>query len=320
MDWFKVTDVWAEKLNGKVTYKFRFEKVELGKKSWWAPKGSPLPSPIRDFNTKAASKSCSNCHVTSKEIYRDGWMCLNDQCSTFFSIHGQTPANPSYTFEFLNERSSWPESLKLGSLAPEPLLVDPLNASYNFSRASWKAMVCPHCGRCNSRIHWAKWQCQTPDCGFSHNITLTPLSYTAVLPSHGFQGTGHAVPQDSHSDPVILREPEFLGHWRIHTFDVMADSDSQTLITHYHANTLVNQMSGGANDMFHALQQADLGLQRFPLKASPSKFSPVILLLLVNFVSVKGEMLTKHFTSNYVSNPLVLVGTQTYNVDLGDAL
>lgn len=271
MDWFQVTYVWAEKFNGKVCYKFRFEKIELEKKSWWAPKGSPLPPSTRNFDTQAPLYSCVCCHSMSKEVYRDGWMCLNEKCARFFMLNGQTPANPSYSVKFLNERSEWPKSIRLGSLKPEPLMIDQGNASFNYSRVSWKGMVCPQCGRCNSRVHWARWECHAESCTFSHDIQLTPLSHKLVLSSHGFQGNGHAVPQDKHANPIMLREPAFLGNWRIHTFEVMAGTHSCAVVTHFHANTLINQMSGGANDMFHALQEADLGLQRFPLKSTRGK-------------------------------------------------
>lgn len=305
MDWFKVTDVWAEKFNGKVCYKFRFEKIELDKKSWWAPKGSFPPPPTRIFGAQAPLATCLGCRCISKKIYRDGWMCLNEKCLAFFTLNGQTPESPYYSVEFLNERSQWPNTIKLGSLKPEPLLIDPGNASFNYSRASWKGMVCPQCGRCNSRVHWARWECPTEGCGFSHDIQLTPLSHTSVLSSHGLQGTGHAVPQDKHTDPIILREPAFLGDWRIHTFEVMADIQAGALVTHFHANTLVNQESGGANDMFRALQEADLGLQRNPLKNTRGMFILVITAVLANIRLARGEMLTKHFTSNYVGNPPV---------------
>jgi hypothetical protein len=276
MDWFQVTDVWAENFNGKVCYKFRFEKIELHKKSWWAPQGSSLPSTTRTFDTKATFATCAGCGSISKKIYRDAWMCLNEKCDNFFSVNGQIPANPCYSIEFLNERSQWPKEFKLGSLKPEPTLAelgDANSTSLNYSRAAWKGMVCPQCGRCISRVHWSRWECQTQSCGFSRHIQLTPLSHMAVVSSHALQGTGHAVPQDRHMSPIILREPVFLGNWRIHTYEVMADTQPETVVTHFHANSLLNNVSGGANDMFRALQEAEIGLQRFPLKSSPGKLS-----------------------------------------------
>lgn len=217
MDWFQVTDVWAEKFNGKVCYKFRFEKIELEKKSWWAPKDSPIPSSARTFGQQTPLTTCPRCRTTFKQIYSDGWMCLNEKCVEFFTLpNGLTPANPSYSIEFLNERARWPKSIKLSSLKPELLVVDQGNASFNYSRVSWKGMVCPQCGRCNSRVHWARWDCHSKNCTYSRDIQLTPLSHKLVLSSYAFQGIGHAVPQDISTKPFILREPVFLGNWRIH--------------------------------------------------------------------------------------------------------
>lgn len=317
MDWFQVTDVWAEKFNGKVCYKFRFEKIELEKKSWWASKGSSLPSPTRTFGAEAPSIECSSCCSTSKQIYRDGWMCLNENCVAFFTLNGWTPSNPSYSVAFLNERSQWPKSIRLSSLKPEPLLVDQGNASFNYSRVSWKGMVCPQCGRCNSRVHWARWECHSESCAFSHDIQLTQLSHKLVLSSRGFQGTGHAVPQDKYANPINLRDPAFLGNWRIHTFEVMAGTSSSAVVTHFHANNPINQMSGGANDMFRAMQEADLGLRRFPMKSTRGKLTPRAPLILPNLQLVRGEMLTKHFTSNYVSRPMIIIGASTDNLAQG---
>ena len=312
MDWFQVTYVWAEKFNGKICYKFRFEKIELEKKSWWAPKGSPLPSPTRTFGAHAPFKQCRRCRSIFKKIYREGWMCLDEKCVAFFTLpNGLTPANPSYSVLFLNERSQWPRSIKLSSLKPEPLIIDQGNASFNYSRVSWKGMVCPQCGRCNSRVHWARWECHSESCAYSHDIQLTPLSHKLVLPSHGFQGTGHAIPQDKSYHPIILREPTFLGNWRIHTFEVMAGTQSSAVVSHFHANTLINQTFGGANDMFRAMQEANLGLQRFPMKSTRGKLALRTSLISANIRPVRGEMLTKHFTSNYVGCSMVIIGTST---------
>lgn len=312
MDWFQVTDVWAEKFNGKICYKFRFEKIELEKKSWWAPYNSPIPSTTRTFGSQAPLTKCPRCHTISKQLYHDGWMCLNEKCVAFFTFpNGLTPSNPSYSVEFLNERSQWPKSIKLSSLKPEPLMVDQGNASFNYSRVSWKGMVCPQCGRCNSRVQWARWECHSKNCAYSHDIQLTPLPHNLVLSSHGFQGTGHAVPQDISAKPIILREPVFLGNWRIHTFEVMAGTQSSAVINHFHANTLINHMSGGANDMFRAIQEANLGLQRFPMKSTRGKLALRTSLMLAYQRLVRGEMLTKHFTSNYVSRPMITIEAST---------
>jgi hypothetical protein len=37
LDWFHVTDVWTEKLNGKTRWMVRLEKIYLNEQSWWSP-------------------------------------------------------------------------------------------------------------------------------------------------------------------------------------------------------------------------------------------------------------------------------------------
>ena len=269
MDWFQVTDTWAEKINDKTCFKFRFEKIDLTTKSWWAPEGSPLPLVPRPFSSKPDTYECLCCHLSSKKIFEQGWMCLNEVCSKFWTFRGaKAPTDLVYCKEFLEERTPWPASIKPAfDLKPEPLKDDPSHVNLAVSLAGWKGMVCPRCGRCNSRNVWAEWQCKTENCGYTHRIRLSPIPASAVLPDHTVEYIGHALPLDRHSNPVIFRQPEFLGDWRIHTYDIMEGNT----VTHFHANGNINQKPGGAHDIFLALQSADLGLQRFPLRTSPGE-------------------------------------------------
>ena len=91
----------------------------------------------------------------------------------------------------------------------------------------------------------------------------------------------------------------------------MADTQPAAVVTHFHANTLINQAPGGANDMFYALQEANLGLQRFPMKNSRGMLAPGVPLMSTNDRSVRGEMLTKHFTTNYVSDSMFSIGASS---------
>lgn len=270
MDWFQVTDIWAEKANGKTCFKFRFEKIYLNTKSWWAPEGSPLPPTTRPFKP-AQRSTCTSCQHDSKKIFEEGWICLNQACGEFWMLNGTiAPAKLAYCKDFLGERTLWPAYIKPAfDLKPEPLRDDPDHATLAVSLAGWKGMVCPRCGRCNSRMVWSEWQCKTENCDFSHRIQLSPIPASAVLPDHAVEYVGHALPLDRYFNQVILREPEFLGQWRIHTYDLMAGNT----LTHFHANSVINQRPGGAHDIFLALQAADLDLQRFPLKTSPGKNS-----------------------------------------------
>ena len=279
MDFFQVTDIWAEKSHGKTCFKFRFEKIDLGTKSWWAPAGTPLP-PRSDV--KALRQACMYCHKLSPQVFQDSWMCLNDACSRFWKLNGQQPpVGLTYNPDFLNERTEWPSNVKPPfQLRPEILTADAKNdVMLAVSLASWKGMACPKCGRCNSRTLWDAWKCETVGCGFTHGIKHTIIPPHLVLPNHGVELLGHALPNDRFLDPITLRAPEYMGDWRVHTYDLLDGNH----ITHFMANGTINHKPGGAHDMFTALQGADLGLQRFPLAMS----------------AMEGESLTKHFAVNF---------------------
>ena len=279
MDFFQVTEIWAEKSNRKTCFKFRFEKIDLASKSWWAPAGSPLP--VRS-SAMALREACMRCKKSSPEVFQNGWMCLNDACSRFWKLNGRDPpARLEYNPVFLQERTSWPSHIKPPfPLRPDILVVDnKTDVNLAVSRASWKGMACPKCGRCNSRTLWNAWKCQTVGCGFTHGIKHTIIDPHTVLPDHGADFTGHALPQDKYSDPLTMRDPEYIGDWRIHTYDLLPGN----CIAHFMANSTLNNKPGGAHDMFRALQGADMKLQRFPLDMS----------------ATEGEILIKHFAVNY---------------------
>lgn len=257
--------------NDKTCFKFRFEKIDLNTKSWWAPKDSPLPPATRNFSVRAEVMTCQNCQHTSKRIFQQGWICLYEKCKYFWKLHGRNaPSNLVYSKDFLTERTSWPNSVRPAfELKPELPKQDPKDPTVSFSLTSWKGIVCPRCGRCISRTKWTGWECKTANCGYSIYIQPSPIPATSLLPEHTIEYLGHALPLDRYADPVLLRQPEFLGNWRIHTYSLM---DGNT-ITHFHANGAINQQPGGAHELFLALQSADLGLQRFPLKTSPGKIN-----------------------------------------------
>lgn len=272
MDWFQVTDVWAEKSNGKKCFKFRFEKLDLANKSWWAAEGTPNPPAVRDFNVKAERKSCINCDEQSPQVFQEGWMCLQETCTEFWLLDGEeAPAELTYDDLFLQERREWPKKIKPPySLIPALLEANRGNdAGYAVSRVCWKGIACLKCGRCNSREHWDEWRCQTERCGFTYKVKQSVLSPRAVLGVHDVEFNGHALPQDTFTSP-ITETVAFMDNWRVHNFDILPGN----VITHFLANRTINKRAGGPHDMFVALQGFDIGLQRFALKASGCKFRP----------------------------------------------
>lgn len=262
--------MWPEKSHGKKCFKFRFEKLDLATKSWWAAEGTPDPPKIRDFSVQAIRGKCDTCDEESLQVFEEGWICLNEHCPKFWLLDGQEPATLSYDDRFLCERTAWPEKIKPPfSLKPALLEADMGNdAAYAVSRVCWKGMACPKCGRCNSREHWNEWRCQTKHCSFTYSVKQSVLSPRAVLEVHEVEWIGHALPQDTFTSPVT-DQITFMENWRVHTYNVLPGN----IITHFSANSAINKRPGGPHDMFLALQGADMGLQRFPLKNSSCKLA-----------------------------------------------
>ena len=271
MGYFQVTNMWAEQANGKTVFKLRFEKIYLDEKSWWAVEGSPPPPQERAFGTKATRLYCTNCQQPSSQVFQQGWMCLNEKCATFWSMNGVlAPKQLTYNAAFLQERTKWPENLKMPyPLKPQPLEPDTGDdAGFAVSRVCWKGMACPRCGRCNSRVHWDAWRCETGGCGFVHQIKQSILSPRAVFGYHELEYTGHALPKEWWcSSSVVAREYELLGDWRKNTFDIIPGN----LVTHFCSNSVINKKPHGPDQLFRQLQATDIGLQRYALTNSSCK-------------------------------------------------
>ena len=272
MDWYQVTDIWTEKSHGRVCWKIRLEKIKLWKKSWWGVRGSAMPPSTRSYDVVAPKVSCDKCGESSKQIFEQGWICLNENCATgFWKLNGSTPpADLSYSTEFLAERTKWPDHV----MVPHDLLPPPLeenvgnNADYAVTRMSWKGIVCPVCKCCNSRRLWNGWDCKTPGCNYFRIAEKVVLSPRSVLDPHLIKITGHAYAMDFWNLPIVMLQPQFLGNWRIHTYDLSPDeTDPHNLISHFFSNHSINSVPGGPDDIFMKLQTTDLGLQRFPLRS-----------------------------------------------------
>ncbi|MCJ1232791.1 hypothetical protein MMC14_000745 [Varicellaria rhodocarpa] len=284
MDYFQVTDVWTEKVNKRVCYRYRFEKVNLAKRSWWSPQSDPdpLPSCSRDLSVRAHREACGTCQEVSTQVYQEGWMCLTSTCARFFELNGkQAPKDLTYNPDFLNQRTAPPLQNPSFDLKPAPL---PANSgsdpTYAFSQLCWKGMVCATCGRCSSRTQWDAWFCGNRECDFKHQINQPILSALAVMDPQYPLYQGHAMPVDTCSDPKIPVTTRFLGHWRVTTFELCPGNT----ITHFQANQPLNAMGHGADETFMQLQRDNcLGLERRMMSGG----------------IVAGGMLTNHFATNF---------------------
>ncbi|OXV11533.1 hypothetical protein Egran_00707, partial [Elaphomyces granulatus] len=286
--YFRISDLWYEKVNGKACARIRYQKVDLAEKSWWAAKDSPDPLPLRqrDFQTRPETPKCSRCSKPSPRIYNEGWMCLQPECKRFWMIgKSASPKDLTYHPTFLNFRLPPDESiLPHFSLVPDLLSTLPeATSDYTFSRITWKGIVCPLCRKCVSRKFWDGWRCTDPisysncvaSCKFEKRLNTHPVSLRSVVHDLELGAIKRAsVPSSTCLQPVV----EFSRTYLKHTYHI----EGVGSVTHFLASRDVLGRPNGPNDLFEQLQTTDLGLRRYPLQQS-----------------VVAGTLTAHFAVNY---------------------
>ena len=124
-------------------------------------------------------------------------------------------------------------------------------------------MVCPVCGRCNSRTKWDEWKCNTDGCQLEIPIRYHVILRSELAPDHAFEAEGHSIPFDKCQDPIIRTKAAFRGWWRELTFEISPGN----FVTHLITNRVINRQPGGADEILESLQGEKLGLQRFPMKS-----------------------------------------------------
>ena len=126
-----------------------------------------------------------------------------------------------------------------------------------------------NCGRCNSRMRirsrskWDEWKCETEGCTFEVPIRHDIIPRHELETEHSFPADGHSIPCDKFREPVV-QTGRVYGYWRVFTFELFPGN----FVTHCLANKVINRQPGGADDIFHALQGSEMGMQRFALDVS----------------------------------------------------
>jgi len=258
---FHVTDIWPEKSESCVIYKFRMEKVDLARKSWWAPENEgPVPKNQKIQKAIALETTCNKCDKKSKQVYKQGWTCLNEECPWFWMINNtEAPENLDFHTGILNQRKHFSGTLPPFSVVPK---LPDVTSFHMVTKQCWKGIVCPKCGGCNQRAEWAGWKCLTPDCDYE----LTPPRYiipaSAVMGDLSYEYQGHAISDDAILGKQVTFNRVTHGFYLIHDYHLT----NGIIVTHGHSNGIINSQPGGANDAFRGLQEGSLGLRRLLLQ------------------------------------------------------
>ena len=240
--------------------------LDLKSPSWCGVQGAPLPPRRPDFTSKAQVSTCASCHAPSKQVFAAGWACLNETCPKF--ANGANQAARAWNPVFIGERNRWPAHIIAPMQIKPPPPTAPLDgALVETSLQAWKGMVCPQCGRCNSRTKWDEWRCCTVGCNYNVPIQYQIIPRSLLAPDHAFEAEGHSIPFDKCMEPVIRTGSDFLGFWRKLEFQVAPGNT----ITHYLANEVINRQPGGPDSMLARLQGERLGMQRFALGSCAGK-------------------------------------------------
>lgn len=308
LDYFKPTHIWVEKSGDSKIVRYRFEKLNTSKESWWQPKGAndtvelgSLPAPIE--------YSCGKCNKRSQQVYLNGWMCLQPACTSFWTIIGQKLGPPFqmisyepdeasliYDPRFLKQKTAW-----LNDDHEYPLISNNAELSKhavpgeNTSQAFWQGIVCPDCGRCNSRLSWTCWECANPTCSFRKQPPHTLVPALSIREPLWPVSASYTNSRDIHSSLVDVQV--FFSHgYRINRYEIPG---IQGFITHMIANKTILEEPGGPDTMFEELQQVDIGLRRRPLPNG----------------QLKGPNYCRQFLVNYGMPYKFIASTASHSVD-----
>ncbi|OBT84393.1 hypothetical protein VE02_06741 [Pseudogymnoascus sp. 03VT05] len=283
LDWFHVTDVWVENVEGFKTWCVRMEKIRLDEKSWWAKAGSALPSPYRDLDAiKAASGKCCHCGDISKAIFEQGWVCLKASCDKFFVFDSPIDDRKLfYTETFLKERTAYTGNAP-GPLAP-PLMTeaDMIITGKRGTEFTFKqGIVCPMCKGCSRRKQWSKWNCETVGCGFTHSL---PIQIMSVKDTMSDIARNHR--QQNYEPRFGIKfESKTMGAYNVFEYGVPGPKGNIVgVLRLFKSSDPINSKPDGPNDLFRLMQESDFDLQRRPVRQPNSS----------------GEVLTNHFAANW---------------------
>ncbi|KAK0943744.1 hypothetical protein LTR29_004722 [Friedmanniomyces endolithicus] len=263
LGWYKPTMVWAEKTAGKgkkglTTIKYRLERLARSD-AWHAPVVTPT------YDTAVAgpllTKTCSACSQSHPQLYLESWMCLNPACGRFWKLEDGEEApcgNLLYNPAFLLDRTPWQNEEEPYSVVPSfPDIGKTIGD--NLTYINTRGVVCPLCGRCNSRYLFKGWRCDRPGCSWEGLWPQhQPIVPAALHTPWGSSGYGPALGRNKHESGVDV-SVRYTHNYKVYTYTFLGIEGS---FIHAVANNRVREEARGPDDMLAELQTADMGLER----------------------------------------------------------
>ena len=266
LDWFKPTHVWAEKTLGRnhivrTTIRYRFERLDKTTPPWYAAQNHTDTSsdpalPIRE---------CHICGKTCPQIYLIGWICTNPECDALWKLpdgrdapYGELDYHPG----FLLANTPWERNDPPFSVSPGVPQIGQYFGD-NLSAVNTRGIVCPDCGRCNTRYLFIGWRCDTQGCKWK----LMP-QHQVVMPSNlhhnpwDMATNGPSLIKSS-VKPAIHTTIRYCHNYKVVKYTIEGVNGSVIVAK---ANQKVVSELGGPNDMFREIQSTDIGLERRMLR------------------------------------------------------
>jgi hypothetical protein len=287
-----ITDIWSEaRLNNDrvlISYwMLRLEKVPTGQTSWWV-EGTADDSHTHTIGQSECDKyRCTYCNVLSKQIFKNGWTCLNQECKVFFHFQKQFDDSTighvvldddliQYHDKFLQERSDPAKRIRKPLM---PLAPPVLNDSDEVTRG--QGIICPKCHCCTRRIHWDRWECEEPSCDFV--LKKSPRVYgleeinqenedykEAEYKKNGKRRQGGFYWDEN----VILQHlATKMAGYSVSVY-VLPDEHGKIIgtVMIYRATDQIRALPNGPNDMLLTMQEQDLNLKRGAARHPGSAF------------------------------------------------
>lgn len=268
LGWFKPVAVWAEKTMGRknkiwTTIKYRFERLNQTKVAWYAPLvDDPLTPKEYQSVAPLTKQTCQICFNSHDQIYLVGWMCVNPSCEQFWKLpsgkdapYGSLDYNPA----FLLTRTEWAMETEPFSVRP-PVLSVGHAVGDNLTHINTRGMCCPKCGRCNSRRLFRGWKCENAACDFENFPKHIPIRIPLLHQPWESTGTGPALARNKHDKAQgVQLSVDYKHGFKVNRYTVPGVNGA---LVHLIANTTINKLPGGADEMFDAMQRHDLHLER----------------------------------------------------------
>ncbi|KAI0138031.1 hypothetical protein F4776DRAFT_72636 [Hypoxylon sp. NC0597] len=271
LDRFHVTDLWPEFVTGQnklvKIFMVRLEKIDLDSRSWWTPKDSTghEAGEFKPGQFTCSSSTCDACEKESKEIYKQGWTCLNGDCNRFFQFPSHIDVTGlEYNQYFMRERTPFPGPQPKDGLVPA---LPRIKGNDSGSEKEYKdGIVCPKCHCCSRRIQWNYWYCENRECDFKHTIVVRMNSLEKITEENAKAMTRRRNYKYRSGDRPAVIPLHFPLVIEGHRFTVffLANAEGRIIgsVIRIRPTRQARGRPGGYNDVYTEVQNSNIPLER----------------------------------------------------------